>query len=462
MKLHPIAAAVAALGSSAAFAVCPPTTTVDTNPDPVLETCTIQPTTQTFYIAGASAQAQAFNAVAKNLFDVPNNVIQIRAGTTSVNSHVGYYGIRGGVKTLIVYRNSGGSGAGLRQLVSNTTGAYDLLPGANNENNALTLGTVTAVTGGSGTFVATSSTNTKQVPSLALLDLNFNEHANGVVPAPDASYVAVSALESGKTGLQGFGVVVNPALYTALQNQNTAEGKPLGFGGQPSIRRADYASLISVEGNIKTAADLLNDPADLTKIVVCRRADTSGTQAASNIFFLNNVSGLAGYGGALNSEKDPVGDVTYVLGSGTGDAIACLNAAGPEYRIGVVSLENVPPGGTWRFVAIDGVSPNATYDLGTAAVVADPKQRQQMAKGDYTFAFETSVANRKAASATVKALRAALVSQMADSTKSDLTGFAYQDIGFFGWNPYDSTLAAPANKQARGNRNANNSQPLVP
>jgi hypothetical protein len=460
MKLHPIAAAVAALGSSAAFAVCPPTTTVDTDPG-AGEICTIQPTTNTFYIAGASAQAQAFNAVAKNLFDVPANVIQVRAGTTSVNSHVGYYGIRGGVKTLIVYRNSGGSGAGLRQLVSNTTAAYDALPGAASENNALTLGTVTAVTGGSGTFVATSSTNTKQVPSLALLDVNFNEHASGVVPAPSVDYVATSTLEGGKTGLQGFGVAVNPALYAALQAQNTAEGKALGFGGQPSIRRADYASLVSIEGNIKTAADLLNDPADTTPIVVCRRADTSGTQASSNIFFLNNVSGLAGYGGALNPEKDPVGDVTYVLGSGTGDAINCLNSTAGGYRIGVVSLENVQPASAWKFVAIDGASPNATYDVATSAIVADPKQRQQMAKGDYTFAFETSVANRKSASATVKALRAALVSQMADSTKSDLAGFAYQDIGFFGWAAYDSTVS-PANKQARGNRNANNSQPMVP
>lgn len=467
MKLNALAAAFASVGMTGAFAACPSNATVDGS-------CNIQATTQTVYLAGASAQAQAVNAVAKSLFDSPANVIQIKAGgTTSVNAQVAYYGLKGGVKTLLVYRNSGGSGAGVRQLISNTTAAYDALPAAASENNAITLSGCTIVSGSSGSYEASCTGRVKRVADLALSDVNFNELPTGVLPTPNASYIATSALDFTKTALQGFGVAVNTTAYAKLQDQNIAEGSlPGSCAGssaaacQPSIRRADYASLVSQEGFIKTAADLFADASlPTTAITVCRRTDTSGTQASSNLFFLNNVSGLAGYRGALNPESVANGDVSYSLLSSSADVPTCLNNAS-GYRLGVLSLENIPGGSdSWRFIKIDGVSPNYTWDkAGAGALALDAKQRQQFAKGSYTFAFESVIAKRKSVtSGVVKAFYDALGTAIADSTQSDLVGFAYQDIGFGGWNAYDSSSSDPAaNKQARVRRDGNNSQPLLP
>jgi hypothetical protein len=479
MKMKLLAALCATIGSAGAFAACPTNATVN-------GACAIQnvvTTANTQYIAGASAQAQAFNAVAKSLFDVPADVIKITQGTTLETSHVAYYGIRGGSPFLVVYRNSGGSGAGLRQLISETTAAYN--PGitaafggvaAGTEHNAISLATCTGVVGAPNSYTATCSSNTLRTADLALLDVGPGEHAPGILPpATPGSYIGTSALTTIKTGLQGFGVAVNTKLYNALVAQNLREGIPLGAGGQPSIRSADYASLISTAGNIKFASDLLNDLADTNLIRVCRRANTSGTQASSNLFFLNNVSGTQGFGGSLNPEAANNGDTNYSLGSGTQNAKDCLNDVSPvppvggEYRIGVVSLENISnnppttPAETWKFVRIDGVSPDYTFDAASGTVVLDPKQRQQFASGAYKFAYESALAYR---TSPVKAATTALATQlgavMAQSGQSDLVGFAYLDRTFLDWNLYDSSLASPANKQARGNRASNNSRPLLP
>lgn len=456
MKLKALAAAFAALGSAGVFAACPSNATVN-------GACAIQAPAATYYIAGASAQSQALNAIAKSLFDVSDDVIQIKSTTVDANDiqkHVGYYGIRNGQATLIVYRNSGGSGAGARQLVSKTTTAYTALPGAGTENNAMTLGTCTTATGGANTFTATCSSNTTRVADVALLDVNPDEHAPGVVPAAGADYVATADLLTTKTGLQGFGVIVNPALYAALQAQNAREGVPLGLGGQPSIRRADYASLVSVEGAIKNANRLLNTTGDSNFITVCRRTDTSGTQASSNMFFLNNVSGTVGFGGALTPRTAAGTGVGYTLNSSTGNVKTCMNTAG-GYRIGVVSMENVPGGSdTWKFVRVDGVSPDVAFDTkpGVLTNVVDTKQRQNVARGDYPFAFESFVAVRSDAATEVQDLYTAIGGLIADSTLSDLVGFAYLD-GATPWKPYNSADATP-NQQSRVTRGGNNSQPL--
>ena len=69
--------------------------------------------------------------------------------------------------------------------------------------------------------------------------------------------------------------------------------------------------------------------------------------------------------------------------------------AGQEQAIGVVSLENVPSAG-WKFVKLDGVSPNfyATDPDGAGALKRgdpDPTQRKNVILGHYLFAFEGSV-----------------------------------------------------------------------
>ena len=111
IKVKFLAAACAALCSAGAFAA--PLATNTGNPANLV----------TYYIAGASAQAQAVDAVLKtaDFFATPTDVVKISGGST--NS--AYYGmsnaaVTGGVSKplLIIYRNSNGSGSGVRQLLA--------------------------------------------------------------------------------------------------------------------------------------------------------------------------------------------------------------------------------------------------------------------------------------------------------------------------------------------------------
>jgi hypothetical protein len=195
--------------------------------------------------------------------------------------------------------------------------------------------------------------------------------AAGLDSAPATSPAAFS---------QVFGVAVSPDLYTALQTAQgiTANVDALAPASQPSISKVQYTSIVSETFNtakqdinailgVGTAGDLLT---------VCRRVSTSGTQAASNQYFLNGfVGGDGSAAGALNPASLPdyspanSGLTSFDVqeGSGTGNARTCLS--NPGYAVGVLSLENAPDlttrsGGQradrkWRFVKINGV---AAYD----------------------------------------------------------------------------------------------------
>jgi len=178
---------------------------------------------------------------------------------------------------------------------------------------------------------------------------------------------------AGANFYQAFGVAVSKDLYAALQVAITAAGctaDTLTPACQPTVSRAQYASIASATFNSAKSDvnSLFGVPAG--KLTLCRRVSTSGTQAASNQFFLNNLTGNGPNAGA----ELPADAATYgagVLptfevkeGAGTGNARDCLNATG--YGIGVLSLENAPDlttrsGGQradrkWRFVKVNGVN----------------------------------------------------------------------------------------------------------
>ena len=135
----------------------------------------------------------------------------------------------------------------------------------------------------------------------------------------------------------------------------------------------------------------------------------------------------------------------YSEGASTGNAKTCLNnTAG--YRLGVISLENIPGGSdVYKFVKIDGVSPNYTPG-GTA----DPKQRQALASGAYTYAFEMYSMIQPGSPANVVAFANTLNAKLGDSTKSDLVGIAYFDL------PGTWVSNSLTNQQTRVTRNSNN------
>ena len=304
------AAAVAALGSASASAQLATNVTAPTN-------------LVTYYIAGASAQSNAVQAVIKtaDFFKTPNDVVTI---TTTTPNTFAWYGtsnaaVTGGAEKplLVIYRNENGSGSGVRQLlakgadISAKNANIAALPAVggvaiNADNSGLPKisTSCTAVSGSAGSYTAScAGSNQTLPPDVALSDVTAKELA-GTFPTPGPNYFDRSELVATRNALQGFGVAVNPAAYTALQNQNIAEGLlPSTCAGsasidcQPSIRRADYASLISAEGSIKDVTALFNNTSLSGEVVVCRRVDTSGTQATSNLFFLNNVCGTSGFGG---------------------------------------------------------------------------------------------------------------------------------------------------------------------
>lgn len=194
--------------------------------------------------------------------------------------------------------------------------------------------------------------------------------AAGLSAAPATSPAAFS---------QAFGVAVSPELYTALQTAQgiTANVDALGVASQPSISKVQYTSIVSAAFNgAKTDINaILGVGVAGNKLTVCRRVSTSGTQAASNEYFLR---GFVGADGAAAGALAAADQATYGAGSGldsfevqegsgTGNARACLS--NPGFAVGVLSLENAPDlttrsGGQradrkWRFVKINGV---AAYD----------------------------------------------------------------------------------------------------
>jgi len=215
---------------------------------------------------------------------------------------------------------------------------------------------------------------------------------------------------SGASFYQAFGVAVSRDLYAALQSKQglTAAGctaDTLTPACQPTISRAQYASIASISTNSAKLDinSLFGVPAG--KLTLCRRVSTSGTQAASNQFFLNNLTGNGPSGGA----DIPADAATYSAGvlatfevkegSGTSNARDCLNATG--YGIGVLSLENVPAASAgYRFVKLNRVE---GFDA------ANSSQATGMS-GEYEFAFQSQkfTAAGAGSSAVIEAIDAEL------------------------------------------------------
>lgn len=264
------------------------------------------------------------------------------------------------------------------------------------------------------------------------------------LPVPDLG----STVAQGGFAGQGFGVMVSEKLYLAMQNKQADEGRlPASCDSdtnndgvydvtnftpgacQPSISKEEYAAIVDGGNFAYVANGALTGDAGVVNL--CRRVETSGTQASSNVYFLNNSCGNANptYGFKAPKTVDLANSPTAVAwdssvnnvtgnwddfggafglfeGSGTGDARNCVirRNAGKNpnnvadalgtYAIGWISLENAPAAG-WKLVKLDGVSPNA-YQLPVASDtdgvadgwMADADQRRNVVKGYYDAAPE--------------------------------------------------------------------------
>jgi hypothetical protein len=205
------------------------------------------------------------------------------------------------------------------------------------------------------------NTNTQ----LGFSDVEPNQFVNTGI----ASSASLSKLSINPINALTFGVPVTLGLRNALQ---TAQGLISGSEREdqmPSLSRTQITGIYT--GSI-TTWDLLglNNVTD-NQIYIARRANSSGTQTSSRIFFLNDpcspgmssyVTNPANTNSANCSAAMGVAQTVFE-GSGSGDVVNCLNGHDSQGRwaVGVLSVEFFSgTNGTtdnYRHVKVEGFAP---------------------------------------------------------------------------------------------------------
>ena len=201
--------------------------------------------------------------------------------------------------------------------------------------------------------------------------------------------------------MQGFQVVVNNNLYAALVARDAAAGRIASSCAAPTaaLTVADMACQPTVTSAEMASIMLGKRPStmglDAAKgMTLQRRVGSSGTQAATQIFFTkmgnaiaSKVQAFTPVMGAALTDGQTAGDITKVLvkaSSSSDTVVANVPADTTGYSIGVVSNDKGSyASGTANIlsVKVDGFSPN--FD-GTAI---DSNAKATLAKG-YPFQFE--------------------------------------------------------------------------
>ena len=267
---------------------------------------------------------------------------------------------------------------------------------------------------------------------------------------------------------QAFGVVVSSNLYRALQTaQGLADISATTFNPDvaPNITKAQYTSIIAQQGGSPYQTDwsaILGAPGVGKKVVVQRRVSTSGTQAASNAFFLSNNCAAAVGGSllpatALNSTPNVF---EVVENSGTNNVKEAITTASLTnvFAIGVVSAENDwridnSARNGYRFVKIDGVHPEAGDELNA---------RNTAVNGQYAFHMElkTFIAN------TASSFAGGLITQIANNLNNpQVAACAVLPRGLT-LNPTNPATSGNceiggAGQVAKGSNEGNNCKPQV-
>ena len=422
MKISHIALAVAAIGASPAFAatVSLGGVNVDTN--------------NLVYISGASALSGSLAAVvAKNCTvtvaqPTPVKTLTVGGSTSAGRVTVCATSSIDGQFTgpfAVVKRDTNGSFDGVGPVIAQT----DLTGWAK-------VGTCTATN-------CDVDAVTPIKPHAGLSDVDTNVWVGmantGALSLPVPPLDGNTTASGGFAG-QGFGIMASEKLYNAMMAKQVAEGRlPATCAAnnftagacQPSISKEEYAAVVDGSNFAYLANGALSG--DSGVINLCKRVETSGTQAVSNVYFLNNSCSAANPTNGFRNPKavDLVNSSTAVSfatanitgnyddfggvfglfeGSGTGDARNCVinrnNGQNPNkvadllgnYALGFLSLENAPAAG-WKLLKLDGVSPNAyQVPVGSAADIAgggaadgwaqDSNQRINVVKGYYDLSPE--------------------------------------------------------------------------
>jgi len=474
MNMKMIAAACVAFCGVSAFAAATPScnaTAAAADGVTLLKTCAPD---ITFYGAGATALKGAIQATLTTdgtIFDKSKPFVTINlSGNSNAYAYYGY-GASGkswsGKKVAVIINGTNGSMAGVNQLLTglksgSVEGGVDQqeyktiqlhTAAAQKAGTAMADADVTVTTASALAPVVTlASTRTadfktawgsdkQKVAHMAFSDVRPSEATPGQIAKWDPK-----AFPNDTIAMQGFGVLVNRAMYKALQTRDIAagrmadtcddgDGEILTAACQPNISTADYTALMT--GKVTAAANL-----GLTgTLTLNRRPASSGTQAATQIRF----AGQANYMGktplatgfdmvgseVTNSTGVAVGDITVKTHSGTADLITNIRT-GSGLQIGVASLDNAAASKLGAsstvtradqqafWVKLDGVSPDFT---GASTTATDSKYRTALQNG-YSFAFEFQTLKSAKLAGDYSGIYSAIVSGLKDPA-ANLTGIAY-------------------------------------
>ena len=364
-------------------------------------------------VSGASASSIAYvEALATNNSCPSNNVSIFKRGTSSTSLGNNYTvkcnsgNFAGTTENEVQFDVTGGS---LNAILFSADGASEALA-ANGNFLPSTTSCGTAVTIASGPLAFASG---KMYNCSSSAALTSGKSVGGFMDVEPAVFQAqnviagdYSASVSAASFSQVFGVAASKDLYEALQ---TAQGLTVGSttpANQPSISRAQIVSMMNSndfnDAKNKGPKFLVPSTAQ-TNLTYCRRPVTSGTQAAAEVYFLQNPTATGALGGSGSAHEPALVDtvtpanntlvvnngtgntLTVKVNSGSGDVKGCLNAAG--FAFGMLSAENNPIGGTdtYRFVKLNGqeFSEGVAGASQTAAAIA----------GKYDYVFESALFN---------------------------------------------------------------------
>jgi len=480
MKFKQIALASMALVAGTSFAATATLVCDKSTPEKFVNTCA---PVATFFVAGSSALGGAISSVitansvtgAKGYFDTtttplvsivdmgtPNgvNVANTTNGGKAGNGVSAWYGmsradLTGGtsVPTLVVYNSYMGSAAGVSNVMAKdltkvpeaTVVTVGPKAGIPNTCTVVTgpitiLGTTSTVSAATSKVACSSFAVTRA--DIAISDVDANE----LVGLYDVTGgVALSKLTRTPLAMQGFAVAVNNKFYTDLQAAQITSGALASTctglyteACQPSITRAQYASLVTKEGSIKSAAGFI--PGSTEVLTLARRDQLSGTQATSDMYFAGAIcnaldikSKINNHGGALTVMRK--GDASsydatkLVVNENvqTGDVETDLKLS-TGYSIGVIALSK-GNSTSYKFVKLDGASPN--FAKNGTAVLGSTALRNNMINGSWPLQM-AAYAIYPTAAGTYDAKKAAkanmikqMVSDLSDSTLHDLSAIGY-------------------------------------
>jgi len=476
MKLKLIAVAVMSLTATASFAQTKPTCSSTVTDITHINWCAPE---ATLFIAGSSALSAAITAVIPDLFDISDSsvaadsrkkIYKISDASTTGNTNgnkggttVWYGTSKAGVfgtqkRLAIVYNNNNGSGAGVSLVmgpVKTTSARVSTNPiesnvifvGPNknvantcslNTSTASVLETISGVTYAYASLV--NCTNTKDAQAdLAISDVRAQEIYKFYSNVPKT--VKYTDFVQKPLVYQGFGLIVNWTMYKALQDVQAGTHLASTCGGtatdddrrlpacQPSVRSIDYATLVANNNVTKSAA--LFGLSDSTKLILARRDDLSGTQSASNIYFLRNSCNLnttlGGGIAVLDTETD--GTKFQMVKYATSGLVRTAANSASNYVIGAAALAaRSIVKDEYNFVKIDGISPNVVETGATGTSILNG--REAFSSGDYNFAFTAYGIYKKTLDSSLSdqsTLVAKLIAAMRDSTKHNVSGVAYLD-----------------------------------